>query len=99
MSDKNKTKDHAKARADLEELGMRPKLCLQEGTSTKLPESAINLNKKEKQELCEFFHSVKVPSGYSSNIRKLIHPTEHKFLQMKAHDSDVILTTMLAVGI
>ena len=48
MSEKNKTKDHAKAQADLEELGMRPELCLQD-TSTKLVESAININKKEKQ--------------------------------------------------
>jgi len=42
---------------------------------------------------------VKVPSGYSSNVRKLVHPKEQKFLPMKAHDCDVILTTMLAVGI
>jgi hypothetical protein len=42
---------------------------------------------------------VKVPSGYSSNIKKLVHATEQKFLPMKAHDCDVILTTMLDVGI
>jgi hypothetical protein len=42
---------------------------------------------------------VKVPSGYSSNIRKLVHAMEQKFLPMTAHDCDVILTIMLVVGI
>ena len=98
MSEKNKTKDHANARADLVELGIRSELC-PNATSTKLPDSAINLTMKEKQKLFEFLRSVKVPSRYLSNIRKLVHPTEHKFLPMKAHDCDVMLTTMLAVGI
>ena len=54
MNDKWKTKDHAKARAYLEELDIRPEL--------QPPLSAINLTRQEKQELCDFFHSVKVPS-------------------------------------
>ena len=98
MSDKHKTKDHAKVRADLEEMDIRPELH-PNGTSSQLPASAVNLTKPEKKELCDFFRSVKVPSGYSSNVRKLVHPKEQKFLPMKAHDCDVILTTMLAVGI
>jgi hypothetical protein len=79
-------------------LGIRPEL-RPNATSTKLTASVIKLNKKEKHELCEFFRSVKVPSWYSSNIRKLVHATEQKFLLMKDHDCDVILTTMLVVGI
>ena len=42
MNDKWKTKDHAKARADLEELDIRPEL-LPDGTSAQPPLSAINL--------------------------------------------------------
>ena len=71
MSDKHKTKDHAKVRADLEEMDIRPELYLN-GTSSQLPASAVNLTKPEKKELCDFFRSVKVPSGYSSNVRKLV---------------------------
>ena len=42
MNDKWKTKDHAKARADLVELDIMPKLRL-DGTSAQPPLSAINL--------------------------------------------------------
>jgi hypothetical protein len=42
---------------------------------------------------------MKVPSGYLVDIRKLVLPKENKMLLMKAHDCDVMLTTMLAVGI
>jgi hypothetical protein len=42
---------------------------------------------------------VKVPSEYSADIRKLVVPKENKMLPMKVHDCDVMLTTMLAVGI
>ena len=98
MNDKWKTKDHAKARANLEELdirsGLRP-----DSTSAQPPLSTINLTRQEKQELCDFFHSVKVPSGYAANIRKLVPAKENKMLPMMAHDCDVMLTIMLAVGI
>jgi len=80
-------------------LDIRPELCLDGTSSTHLPASAVNLTREEKKELCDFLRSVKVPSGYSSNIRKLVHAKEQKFLPMKAHDCDVMLTTMLAVAI
>ncbi|XP_040376951.1 uncharacterized protein LOC102718982 isoform X1 [Oryza brachyantha] len=98
MNVKNKTKDHEKGRADLEDMGIRFELH-RNGTGNNLPASAINLTKEEKQELCDFFRTVNVPFGYSSNIRKLVHPKENKFIPMMAHDRDVMLTTMLAVGI
>jgi hypothetical protein len=82
----------------MEDLDIRPEL-RPEGPNAQLPLSAINLTREEKQELCDFFHSVKVPSGYFANIRKLMPPKENKMLPMKAHDCDVMLTTMLAVGI
>jgi hypothetical protein len=98
MNDKLKNKDHAKARADLEELDIRPELYL-DSSSAQPRLSAANLTQEEKHELCDFFRSVKVPSRYASNIRKLVHPRENKMLSMKTHDCDVMLTTMLAVGI
>ena len=98
MNDKWKTKDHAKARVDLEELDIRLELH-PDGTSAQPPLSAINLTQEEKQELCNFFHSVKLPSRYASNIQKLVPARENKMLPMKAHDYDVMLTTMFAVGI
>ena len=100
MNDKWKTKDHAKARADLWELDIRTELLHDDDdTSAQPPLSAINLTQKEKQELCNFFHSVKLPSGYAANIQKLVPTRENKMLPMKAHDCNVMLTTMPTVGI
>jgi hypothetical protein len=42
MNDKWKTKDHEKARADLEELDIRPELC-PKSSNAQLALSAINL--------------------------------------------------------
>jgi len=98
MNEKFKSKDHAKARADLEELDIRLEL-QPNGTGAQPALSAIKLTRQEKQELCDFFRSVKVPSGYAANIQKLVHPKENKMLPMKAHDCDVMLTIMLVVGI
>jgi hypothetical protein len=97
MNDKWKPMDHAKGRADLEELDIRPVL-RPNGTRAQPPLSAMNLTREEKQELCDFFHSVKLPSRYATNIRKLVPTRENEMLPMKAHDCDVMLTTMLAVG-
>ena len=97
LNDNYKTKDHEKGRADLEESDIRPELWLDSTSSTHLPAYAINLTREEKKELCDFLRSVKVPSRYSSNIRKLVHAKEQKFLPMKAHDCDVMLTTMLGL--
>ena len=47
MNDKWKTKDNAKARADLKELDIRPELH-PNGTSAQLPLSTINLTREEK---------------------------------------------------
>jgi len=47
MNEKWKTKDHAKARADLEELDIRPEL-RSDGTSAQPPLSTINLTREQK---------------------------------------------------
>jgi hypothetical protein len=78
MNDKYKTKDHEKGWEDLD---IRTELC-PDGNSAQLPACAVNLTREEKKELCYFLRSVKVPSDYSSNIRKLIHAKEQKFLPM-----------------
>jgi hypothetical protein len=50
LNSKGKSKDHANARADMEDLDIRPEL-RPEGPNAQLPLSAINLTRGEKQEL------------------------------------------------
>ena len=58
-------------------MGLRPELHAHDTDKGKhLPAAAITLSKKEKKEFYEFLHSVKVPSGYSSNIARLLSVKE-----------------------
>jgi hypothetical protein len=65
----------------------------------KLPTSCITLSKNEK-EFCGFLKNVKVPSGYSTNVSRLISLTELKIAPgVKSHDYHVLLMQMIIVGI
>jgi hypothetical protein len=65
----------------------------------KLPTSCITLSKNEK-EFCGFLKNIKVPSGYSTNVSRLISLTELKIAPgVKSHDYHVLLMQMIAVGI
>jgi hypothetical protein len=57
--------------------------------------------KTEEKKLLSFFHELKVPTGYCSNIRRLANMKDLKFNMqlMKAHDCHVILTHLLPVAI
>ena len=102
MNTKGKGKDHENARADLEEMGIRPELYVEEAENGKaLPVAATTMSRKEKKELCQFLHSVKFPSGYRSNFAKLVSMKELKlnFAMMKSHDYHVLMTLILPVVI
>ena len=56
MNTKGKGKEHENARADLEEMGIRPELYVQEAENGKdLPVAATTMSRNEKKELCQFF--------------------------------------------
>ena len=42
-------------------------------------------------------NSIKVPSGYSSNIKGLINMKDKKFTNLKAHDCHMLMTQLLPV--
>jgi hypothetical protein len=53
------------------------------------------LSKVERKELCQFFHDLKVPSGYSSNFKRLVSVKDMKmnFNLMKSHDCHVLMNS------
>jgi hypothetical protein len=64
-----------------------------------LPTSCITLSKHEK-EFCGFSKNVKVPSGFSMNISRLISfPNLKVSPDVNSHDYHVLLTQMIAVEI
>jgi hypothetical protein len=96
-----KTRDHGHARVDLKKMEIRPELWLDDSVKgMELPISCITLLKYEKKEFCGFLKNVKVPSGYSMNISRLIlFPNLKVALGVKSRDYHVLLTQMIAVGI
>ena len=97
---KGKTKDGVNARQDLCEMGIRPKLHPRsEGKRTYLPPACHTLSKKEKTSFCRCLRSIKVPQGYSSNIRSLVSMKDLKLIGLKSHDCHVLMQQLLPVAI
>ncbi|XP_031090937.1 uncharacterized protein LOC115995929 [Ipomoea triloba] len=95
-----KTKDGIKARKDMVEMGIRDQLEPQHsGNRAYLPPACYTLSKKEKKSFCSCLNSIKVPSGYSSNIKKLVSMNDLKLVGMKSHDCHVLMQHMLPVAI
>jgi hypothetical protein len=89
-----KTRDHGHARADLKKMGIRPELWLDDSVKgTELPTSSIIHSKHKKTEFCGFLKKVKVPTGYSMNVSRLISfPYLNIAPDVKSHDYNVLLT-------
>ena len=47
----------------------------------------------------ECLSSIKVPSGFSSNIKGIINMAEKKFQNLKSHDCHVIMTQLLPIAL
>jgi hypothetical protein len=45
----------------------------------------------------ECLNSIKVPAGYSSNVKRLINMKERKFAHIKSYDIHVLKTQLLPV--
>jgi hypothetical protein len=96
-----KTRDHGHAPADLKKMGIRPELWLDDSIKgMELFISCITLSKHEKKKFCVFLKNVKVLSGHSMNISRLISFPDLKVaLSVKSHNYHVLLTQMITVGI
>jgi hypothetical protein len=102
LQQKSKGKDHKHAREDLKELGIRPRLYVEETeTGTNLPIAATTLSKVERKEFCQFLHDLKVTSGYSSKFKRLVSVKVKKmnFNLMKSHDCHVLMTNLLPIAL
>jgi hypothetical protein len=95
-----KTRDHGHAQANLKKMGIRPELCQDDSVKViELPTLCITLLKHEK-EFCGFLKNMKVPSGYSVNVSRLILFPDLKVApDMKSPDYHVLLTQIIAIGI
>ena len=95
MEAKGMGKDSLNTRLDLQELKVRRELHpeLQPNGTQKLLVASWTLEIEEKKKLLSFFHELKVPTSYCSNIRRLANMKDLKFNMnlMKAHDCHIIM--------
>ncbi|XP_039845666.1 uncharacterized protein LOC120705427, partial [Panicum virgatum] len=62
-----------------------------------LSPASYTLSKEEKETMFDCLSSIKVPSGYSSNIKGILNLAEKKFTNLKSHDCHVLMTELLPV--
>src|ERR1044072_9102930 len=75
---------------------MKKKACPQSSTRVN---PATLLPKQRKKSFFECLLSIKVRSGFSSNIKGTINMTKKKFQNLKSHDCHVIMTQLLPVAL
>ncbi|KAI5334513.1 hypothetical protein L3X38_024646 [Prunus dulcis] len=95
-----KNKDGIAARLDLLNMGVKTDLQPQYGERrTRLPPGPWNLSRAEKREVCNSFYGMKVPEGYSSNIKNLVSLQDSRLLGLKSHDCHTLMQQLLLVAI
>jgi len=94
-----KSKDSLEAWQDLQRIKERDNLHLEKTDDGRhyLSPAIYTLSKEEKESMFECLSSIKVPSGFSSNIKGIINVPEKKFLNLKSHDCHVLMTQLLPV--
>ncbi|XP_028193232.1 uncharacterized protein LOC114378827 [Glycine soja] len=97
---KGKTKDGFKCRQDLVDMGIRQVLHpISKGNKTYLPPACYTMSTAENRSFCECLCNIKVPQGYSSNIKSLVSVNELKLVGLKSHDCHVLMQQLLPVAI
>ena len=91
---KTKTKDGLKSWMDLVNQDIRSKIQSTTATQSEevdLPGMSYNLTRDEKRVVCQWLRGVKVPTGFSSNIKSLVSMKDLSLTNYISHDCHVML--------
>ncbi|XP_031737559.1 uncharacterized protein LOC101205266 [Cucumis sativus] len=95
-----KSKDGLNARRDLVDLKLRPELApISSEKKIFIPPACYTLTKDEKRCVLKTLSEIKVPEGYSSNIRNLVSMTDLKLNSLKSHDCHVLIQQLFPIAI
>ncbi|GJS44251.1 transposase, Ptta/En/Spm [Tanacetum coccineum] len=97
-----KTKDHAKARFDLLELGIKERLQPQLSHDSEhviFQKACFSMSPKEKDIFCRALKEAKLPYGCASNIAQCVRTSERKVSGYKSHDAHILLHYLLQVAV
>ncbi|KAL0552008.1 hypothetical protein IC582_011101 [Cucumis melo] len=96
----SKSKDGLNARRDLVDLKLRPELAsISSEKKIFIPPACYTLTKEEKRCVLKILSRIKVPEGYSSNIRNLVSMTDLKLNSLKSHDCHVLIQQLFPIAI
>jgi hypothetical protein len=97
----SKTKDGLSACKDLQDLEIREELHPQERPNRKTyhPLASYTLTTKEKRILYKCLHGIRVPTGFSINIKNWVSMSELKMSGYNTHDFHTMLSLFLAIAI
>jgi hypothetical protein len=97
----SKTKDGLSARKDIQALEIREKLHPQERPNGKayLPLASYTLTTKEKRAICKCLHGIRVPTGFSTNIKNPVSMSELKMSGYNTHNCHTMLSLFLTIAI
>jgi hypothetical protein len=97
----SKTKDGLSAHKDLQVLEIREELHPQERPNEKayLPPASYTLTTKVERAICKCLHEIRVPTGFSINIKNLVSMSELKMSGYNTHDCHIMLSLFLAIAI
>ncbi|XP_075645873.1 uncharacterized protein LOC142617065 [Castanea sativa] len=96
-----KTNDNLKVHLDLEEMGIRSELYLEELGSDKTykPPAYFEMTTSEKDSFLQVLKGVSVPDGYASNVSRCAKLKERKISGMKSHDSHILMQQLFPIAI
>ena len=96
-----KTKDGLKSRTDLVHFELRPELHpeLRPNGKHYLPPAIYSLTVEEKKAFCQCLRGVRVPTGFSSNISKLVSMNDLSIFGYNSHDCHMMMMVFLAIVI
>jgi hypothetical protein len=96
-----KTNDGLNTHKDLQVLGIREELHPQERLNKKvyLPPASYTLTNEEKRAICKCLRGIRVPTGFSTNIKNLVSMPELNVSGYNIHDCLTMLSLFLAIAI
>ncbi|XP_051140311.1 uncharacterized protein LOC127257857 [Andrographis paniculata] len=98
MDVKGKTKDNARARADMTRFCDKKELEFDTRRQC-YPSAAYTLDKVCKKEFLPWVEQLKLPDGYMSNVGRCVNMAKYQMFGMKSHDCHVFMQLLLPIGL
>ncbi|GKE09693.1 zinc finger, PHD-type containing protein [Tanacetum coccineum] len=97
----DKSKDTAKARQDLQMLGIRSGLWLGQTKNGKClkPQAAYSFTPENRKKFCQYIKGVKLPDGFRSCFNHKVTDNDTNITGLKSHECHIMMQCLLPYGL